>query len=58
MNSLTLLNSPNIIKVSDFKVNGLLVKGNGVKRYVLYYVMELADNGEILQLVQTSEAFN
>ena len=45
------------MRVIDFKVNGVEVKSDGSVRTVLFYVMRLAENGEMFRLIHETEAF-
>lgn len=47
-----------VIHVKDFEINGLAQKHNGRCTRVVYYTMSLAENGELLRLIEETDAFS
>jgi hypothetical protein len=42
----------NIIKIIDFEVGGIYRCPDGSARHVMYYVMKIANNGELYRILK------
>jgi hypothetical protein len=42
----------NIIKIIDFEVGGIYKLPNGNVRHIMYYVMKIANNGELHRIIK------
>jgi serine/threonine protein kinase len=52
------LSHPNIVNMKDFARDGILEKGQKEQRNVCYFVLELANKGELFDYVATTGAFS
>ena len=57
VNTLSQIHHRHIVKVIDFKVSGVKVKSDGSMKTVLFYVMRLAENGEMFRLIHETDTF-
>ena len=42
----------NIIRIIDFEVCGIYKSPDGSAKYIMYYVMKIAQNGELHRLIK------
>lgn len=55
---LSQLEHKHIVHVKDFEINGLAQKHNGKCSRVVYYTMTLAATGDLLRLIEETDAFS
>lgn len=55
--TMSTLSHPNIVNLVEYSKEGVVEKQNGIKKAVIYIVLELATGGELFDYVATTGRF-